>query len=659
MNDILFGDLRFAGDGRGLTVLRDGRPVLTDAPLWRINTAAGTLTLAQMTAFSHTVIGDRIELYWTAPDTRITVTVRRDGDAYRFHIAVNTAADNPIDTVEFPRLTGFAAIRGEAGRDHLLLPYQTGWLCRDPIRRLLRTDEEYPFWLDRTGVKYENDYPAAYSYQYFAYYGEDTFGCYLATEDAGGYIKKIGFYPAGEDDMTFGVTQYPENMGETVAYVAPYDTVLRFFEGDWQTATAIYRAWAIRQDWCRETLREKGVNPLVAQMDLLRINHRNYDLGTRSEEFLDTAVTLARETGGQVGVHWYGWNHAEHDIEYPEYISRQTAATGWPEQLTALVDRLHEQNITAIPYVNARLWDDSTPSWTEENAARSILRDERGERYNEPWKPGRRLVPLCPSTPLWHRTVTGFGGYVTEHHFDGLYVDQVGSYNATLCFDRSHPHPRGGGRWWKDRYSAIMRSLRERAGAGKFFTTESCCEAYLRDFDMFLNLDTTVEPDTFFRIAGNDTAEAVPLFSMIYGNHAVCYGSSARISQEPALFRYNFTRNIVWGWLPTVEGVSYDDLRGENAPAALETLRRGVAFYKENKDLLLYGRPVCLPTLPVPSMTVGDGKITCPCVSAAVWEDENGGRSLLGCNAGESDLRFSYGSVAVEAPAGEFFRYAL
>ena len=51
--------------------------------------------------------------------------------------------------------------------------------------------------------------------------------------------------------------------------------------------------------------------------------------------------------------------------------------------------------------------------------------------------------------------------YIQNHNFDGLYVDQVGSYNSTLCFDETHSHPNGAGTWWKNDYSQMIKNLRK------------------------------------------------------------------------------------------------------------------------------------------------------------------------------------------------------
>jgi len=58
-------------------------------------------------------------------------------------------------------------------------------------------------------------------------------------------------------------------------------------------------------------------------------------------------------------------------------------------------------------------------------------------------------------------------------------------------------------------------------------------------------------------------------------------------------FEYKYIRNILWGILPTVESVDTAEL--DNGKAHLEVTKRGVDFFKENKDIFLYGRLAGIP----------------------------------------------------------------
>lgn len=97
----------------------------------------------------------------------------------------------------------------------------------------------------------------------------------------------------------------------------------------------------------------------------------------------------------------------------------------------------------------------------------------------EPWNPETVHCPMCPATGQWREKVVGFGSnYVYKLGFDGLYIDQVASFNATLCYEKNHGHPVGGGTWWADSYQQMVRQLRNKINKGCILTSESCCKVY-------------------------------------------------------------------------------------------------------------------------------------------------------------------------------------
>ena len=119
--------------------------------------------------------------------------------------------------------------------------------------------------MGRGGKKYENEYPAQYSYQFFAYYQKDVKGYYMACEDGNAYTKTIGLhYSPDVDGMDMVFTNYPEGMGEVCYYTLPYSYTFTFFEGDWQTAAKIYRNWVIQQKWYTP-LRDRNISKAVKE----------------------------------------------------------------------------------------------------------------------------------------------------------------------------------------------------------------------------------------------------------------------------------------------------------------------------------------------------------------------------------------------------------
>ena len=598
--------------------------------IWEIETLKDgsnqLMYIEDMDTFDYAVGQDGIDLAWASSAMNVKVHVCFKGRRTGWDIEAEVKADGTfINKVNFP-VFGSIQRLSEAD-DCLLLPWQNGWIIRDPVNTLLKHDGDIHFAVGRGNRKYENEYPAQYSYQFSAYYSKDDFGYYFATEDSEVYIKTVGYYQE-DDGFTYKLINYPENMGQVKNYTMPYTFILEFFKGDWQEAAGIYRKWAVKQKWCKEKLEDKSLAPNLLNTDLWMINHTEYEYGTKTDEYYGTALSMKEKLGCNIALHWYGWNKGQHDIDYPEYISRELKTQKWPEKLKSWNKRFTENDIVKIPYVNARLWDVNTDSWTDENAHNAALKNEKQEIYEEPWK-NNNLRPMCPATPLWENKVNDFcREYINALGFDGLYIDQIASYNATLCFDKSHPHPIGGGDWWNTSYHKMMNSLRKAIGEGKILTTESCCETYIDVFDLFLILDTNLFNWGFPEIVGVENCDAVPLFSIIYGDFALSYGSICKFDDSFKMFEFKFIRNMLWGILPTIEGAKHSHTKEDKFKEHMDLLRKAIDFYKENKKIFLYGRLVKIIDIDSDKLRAeygskeDKGQKTIPKVIAALWKNE-------------------------------------
>lgn len=613
--------------------------------LWAVSAADRTYTVADMETFSFTRTPRILKLHWQGRGIQVTVQLICAAETVRWKIFVDMTDKTPVEQVQFPIVEGLT-FGGEA---YLLLPYQNGTLLKNPVENLFQKQVEVPFWLGLGRGGYINEYPAGFSYQFIAFYSGEKNGLYFATEDGDAYIKTFAcqLNESGKS-WDYIVINYPENIGTVTSYAMPYDFVLETFRGDWVTAGQRYRRWAIRQKWCREKLSERRLPLGVEAVDLWRINHTNYALGTRTQEYFDTSVQLANQLDCTLGLHWYGWNMGAHDVDYPEYIGDEKKAAGWPAKLAEWNRRFTEAGIYKIPYINARLWEQKTKSWAAEVAYDAAVKERDGKPKCEPWN-GYSLTPMCPASVLWQNKCRDLSEeYVLDPGFDGVYLDQVASFNAKLCFDPTHNHPIGGGVWWNASYHSLLENVRNLIGVDKVITTESCCETYVDVFDLFLLLDTNFQRFGFNTMMEGLYSQPVPLFNMIYGSHALSYGSICRLSDEPANFAYNLIRNILWGFIPTVEGCEQKELDAPASAEHLRILKQAVAFYRANKPMFLYGRLLdakpCGPetvSLEWEIDEVGRRAQTIPAVEAALWETAEGNQLVAAYNFSDAAVTVS------------------
>lgn len=572
-----------------------------------------------------TATADTLQLNWQGDG----VTVRTTAEVRNNKIYMTAGAqvkDGAVIRLYYPLFTAADSIGNTPLQDKLVVPWQGGFVVENPAKHLIARQSDQVFWAGRGVKKYENDYPAQLSFQ-FLYWYSDAGGMYMAAEDKDAWFKTFGLYSQSDTVFDISIIHYPENSRLTSCYDMAYPVVFKGLPGDWQTAAEEYRQFAVKQKWCSKgKLSQRKVNANVYKVDLWRINHRHMDCGRDYEQYKDTTFKLRQKTGAKLGLHWYGWNKGIHDVNYPEYISRDIRETAIPE-LKACNRVLDEAGVIKIPYVNARIWDKNGPHFEEENAQAAVIIDEDGRIPDEPWNDAAKLVPMCPAAVKWQDKVAEFAKEYFDCGFNGLYLDQIGSFFATRCYNPSHGHPVGGGTYWNDGYHQMIKKVRSRVGEDAVLTTESCCETYIDVLDMMLVLDQDFITFGSTVLGGMKYQQSVPLFNFIYGDYSICYGTSNHFDIPFDIYRYTLIRNMLWGIVPTIEGVTAKQLERDDIYQRFDILKEVTSFYNRYKNKLFYGRPVQIPkvdgqhfTLTLPCGLHGDYTINIPKILPVMWE---------------------------------------
>ena len=622
--------------------------------IWAVNCGSKTYTPEQMDRFTATQKEDTLQLVWTAGEDTVTVVLTK-GEKIRWRILVNVSM--PIYSVDFPIFKGLPA------KHDLLLGWQNGSVVKNFVDDFLALEKEVPFWMGRGKGAYINEYPAGISYQYSAYY-DGTFGLYFAHEDTESYIKTYSYlYNKEVHGMDYAVTNYPENAGIATVYYMPYDFVADTFTGDWRDATLMYRSWAVRQKWCTKKLSERKLPETVTDINFWRINHTDPPLGMRYEEYFNTCRQLQKEIDPKLAIHWYGWNKQTHGYGYPNMVKKEDLDTGWMDEVANMNRRFTENGIRKIPYINTRLWIEEDPSFREEGADKAVVMNNPTESNAEPWTKGIHHRTICPATPIFQQKNRQVCAMVKEAGFDGVYIDQIASFNAMLCFDKKHNHPAGGGNWWGNSNRSMLQYVRSVMTDQKIMTTESCCELYTDCFDLLLILDPNNQKSAFNAMAGKIIARSVPLYNMIYGDYGLTYGSICTLNDRPACYAFNFMRNLLWGILPSVDGFTQEELDREESKLHLQITKTAVEFYKENKSLFLYGRLVNVLDVRCESITLHwDIKNVGVCqekeqaVLAALWESADGRQCILAANITGKAQTATVSGKTVTVPAYSFVK---
>ena len=394
------------------------------------------------------------------------------------------------------------------------------------------------------------------------------------------------------------------------------------FKGDWWRAAKRYRAWAIRQKWTA-----KG--PLVRRKDFCR---RFADTGIvmnidRSPDVLTNVMAKALAAAGDVPLclHWYCWHKIPFDHSYPEFFPAKVGAHEASEWMRS-------RGVFVMPYINGRLWDSAIPTFT--NAYPAACKKPDGKSlYIERYARKRPTVPMCPTTDLWRRKLDVIcDRLMDEIGVDAIYFDQIGQAEPAPCFDASHGHPLGGGKWWTHGYRELLRPIREKASArGVGMTCECTAEPYIDSVDGFLSW--------FAR-----TPEEVPLLPAVYSGYAIYFGTPQSPEDDFDARCVFQGREFLWGILAGWNLPFTNEKFAEHRDFVLRLSRERLA----HKDFMVYGE--LLGELPVPAevprMDVKFNRkpgfsLHAPAVMGTVWKSLDGRLAAFLVNASGEPQKYA------------------
>jgi hypothetical protein len=370
------------------------------------------------------------------------------------------------------------------------------------------------------GFRFQGTYPSGWTAMQFAatYAADGKTGLYAAVHDPLAGTKEIVVEGQPSDRAVAIAYQHPaENMGlPGTGFRLEGEAVWQLLHGDWFDAAVIYR------DWVRGHARwypplgpdGRGDTPLwMRELSVWLLG------GGAAGECENAMAAFAKDVGIPVGFHWYSWHQIPFDNDYPHYFPTKP---GFAEA----VGRLQATGVSVMPYINGRLWDTRDRGMEDfeftKVARPAATKNEQGEPYVESYgsKEGDgkpvRLAAMCPTTPTWQNKVREIVlRLMNECGTRGVYIDQIAAAQPTLCFDRAHGHPLGGGHWWTEGYWRLLDALRRQMPKDRMITTECNGEPYIRWFDGYLTWHWQYDGQ-------------VPAFPAVYGGSIQMFGRAYR-----------------------------------------------------------------------------------------------------------------------------------
>lgn len=449
-----------------------------------------------------------VELRWEQPaDKRLgnlRVTARAAPDAaagaLRWQLAVEgQTAPWSVWQVVFPQV----AVADLGPRAGVLFPKAAGEVQRGVWQR--------PF-------RFSGTYPSGWtSMQFMAAYREDpATGLYLAVHDPWGSTKELRCESRPQDRTVTLAYEHPvPDMGQPGnRFELSGAAVWQLLRGDWFDAACFYRDWVRREaKWYpRLTADGRADTPLwMRELSAWALG------GGRPADCYAPMKGFAEFLEPPIGFHWYSWHQIPFDNDYPHYFPTQLGFAGGVHDLQAV-------GVSVMPYINGRLWDTRDKGGEDFEFTRvarpAVTKDEAGEPYTETYGSKEsdgspvKLGVMCPTTALWQTKVRETVlRLMNECGVRGVYIDQIAAAQPTLCFDRSHGHPLGGGHWWTEGYWQLLDALRQAMPADRMLTTECNGEPYIRCFDGYLTWHWQYDGQ-------------VPAFPAVYGGAIQMFGRS-------------------------------------------------------------------------------------------------------------------------------------
>jgi hypothetical protein len=550
--------------------------------------------------------------------------------------------------ITYPLIKGLKASEDEDVQ--LAFSDFSGRLLKNPVKRIpeLLTDDPRPPQI--------MSYPSARcTMQYSTLFeGKNNNGLYFATHDAKAYVKKFG-YDVDEKDrsLKYGIKNYPEGMGvpgSESSYTMPYEVVIGVYEGDWITASKIYRNWAINQKWCL-----KGRLSQREDIPKWYLNTVIWFAGGPSDNMIPLAKFLDVPTAFQ----WYNWHEIPFDTYYPDYFP---PITGFSEK----VKQLQSAGIKITPYINSRIWNMNSKSWSSENPQSAACKvpytlfDDLISYSRWPSRVWQDLTismshwnenpfaVMCPTTKVWQDKQSEIiTRLVSEYSMNGVYMDQTASCQPVYCFDPTHGHSIGGGSYWVEGNRKMVETCKENARKKNpeiILTTEDFAEPYIDVFDGLLAANTTgIAP------------ELIPMFNYVYSGYCLRFGrftSNFLKSIEGTIyiaglpFMMRNAQMFLWGEQMGWFDPNIVDL--ESPEAKYLRILCKVLDKEAVKKFLFYGEMVRPPKLagdnPVLSAAwdANQKDTEMPAVSHSAWKAEDGTLGLVFTNLDNSAHTISY-----------------
>ncbi len=507
----------------------------------------------------------RLELCWECEDgVAVQACIRARGEAAAFTARAQGNRDFPLCSLEYPLINGIKSILGD--EDYLAHAYATGFLVQNPYGA---------FEKEGDGLRHM-PYPESFSgasMQFFTYYAKGLCGLYFAAEDGEFCQKWLNFYKSGDRLRASQAFGY-EDVGPGKPVESSWDFLIRATEGDdWYEAADLYKAWALRQVWCRRG--RLWDRPAEEKAGWLLEDTGAVTFGINGMHDRAKWIRKYRRMAGAPLFHVTG----------PDWTSvPQTYGSGVPGGYPDwFPTRFHPENLKAwqedgshfAPFEFDFLVDPEKGD--REKLKASLQKWPEDPKSHDGYK-FNMLCPICEYTRWLHterdRRV------VRESGADAMYYDISANNILKTCMDESHGHPAGAGRKmteaYREIYSGTRRALTEDRGKYIPLGTEMINESLIDVLD-FYQARANAQPCSalelwpYRALLRLNRAWLIPMFQYVYSGYAPVRmdGWGKLAAEGGSLVYHTIAKTYLWGGLFEINSeyspMEVIDEEGENS----------------------------------------------------------------------------------------------
>ncbi|GAP40246.1 DUF6259 domain-containing protein [Flexilinea flocculi] len=538
-------------------------------------------------------------------------------------IKIQNQSPFAVRSVNFPLICAIAPLSGNGTNDRILLPKADGYLLPSPLVSDWEGDYPHRRFNQRFAYPGEGrEFPENICCQLLAYY-DNNGGLYIATYDGNGHPKRLGPIIKNACQNLY-LDFSPEHLFSEKPCTdceVPYETVVGCFSGNWQDAAALYKRWAIKQNWCTKILAQRDDVPDWVKKGAFFLNFRlryqkegeNYlrkvpEFCKEWQSYLNMPI-VAMMVGWEKNGEWVGLDY------FPLYGDQENremcislkiegiipfhfGLSGLKLPIRKRIGKDATQPELSIDYNNRQNFDKNYRSQATIDSDGNVMMDSNISSWD-----GLHGYACVSTHQAYTQIVEAANRLVEEYDSVVVQADQIFGGAVPECYSAEHGHPLGRGKWQVD----CLRNL--------YQTTRKTCKEKNRDFALSQEFPSELFIQDLDICHGRVSDQprgiwGVPLFTFLYHEYLSCYGGDwSSLLPDDTCGIYTQANNFVFGsQCAGSPQTAYKDPTNKEpqacSPEIMNMAKQTCTLFQKYTKYLVFGKMIRTYNLDVPDTEV-------------------------------------------------------